>query len=51
MYERLKRLVVFSEEECGFNFKEARKKENKYEYGMCKLQMMIERKKEENGGK
>ena len=40
MYERWKRWLDFSEEEYGFSFKEARRKE--YECGMCKLEMMIE---------
>ena len=40
MCEKCKRLLVFSEEECGFSFKEAKKKD--YECGMCKLEMMIE---------
>ena len=31
---------MFSEEECGFSFKQARNK--KYECGMCRLEMMIE---------
>ena len=40
MCEKCKRWIVFSEEECGFSFKEARNKE--YECGMCKLEMVIE---------
>ena len=40
MCDRSKRCLVFSEEKCGFSFKEASKKE--YECGMCKLEMMIE---------
>ena len=35
-----KRWLIFSEEECGFSFKEARRKE--YECGMCKLEMIME---------
>ena len=38
--ERCKRWLVFSEEECGFSFREDKKKD--YEYCMCKLEMMIE---------
>ena len=38
--EKCKRWIMFSEEECGFSFKEARNKE--YECGMHKLEMMIE---------
>ena len=40
MYERCKKWLVFSEEECGYSFKEARRK--KYECGMCKLEKVIE---------
>ena len=34
MCERYKKWLVFSEEECGYGFKESRRKE--YECGMCK---------------
>ena len=45
--ERCKRWLVFSKEECGYSFKEARRKE--YECGTCKLQKMIECERKENG--
>ena len=38
MCERCKRWLVFSKEECGFIFKEARRKE--YECGMRKLEIL-----------
>ena len=40
MCDRCKRWLDFSEEECGFSFKEASKKE--YEWGMCMLEMIFE---------
>ena len=45
--ERCKRWLVFSKEECGYSFKEVRRKE--YECGTCKLQKMIECERKENG--
>ena len=43
-----KRWHVFSEEECSFSVKEAKK--NDYEYGIGKLEMMTEGEKEEENG-
>ena len=43
--QKCKRWLVFIEEECGFSFKEARRKE--YECGMCKLEIMIEGERKE----
>ena len=40
MCKRCKRWLVFSDEEFGYSFKEARRKE--YECGMCKLEKGIE---------
>ena len=40
MYEKCKRWIVFSEEECSFSFKEITN--NEYECGMCRLEMKIE---------
>ena len=40
MCKRCKSWLVFSEEEYGYSFKEARRKE--YECGMCKLEKVIE---------
>ena len=40
MCERCKRRIVFSEEDCGFNFKVARNKG--YKCGMSKTEMMID---------
>ena len=40
MCERYKKWLVFHEEECGYSFNEARRKE--YECVMCKLEKVIE---------
>ena len=48
MCEGCKKWLVFREEECGYGFKEAGRKE--YECGMCKLEKIIEGEGERKNG-
>ena len=45
MCERYKKWLVFSDEQCGYSFKESRRKE--YECYMCKLEKVIEGERKE----